>query len=1216
MAIKFVTVLLLCMITMPGEIQMQMQQCPTTGCSCPQYTCCLSVVENSEPGTPIGIASSNVDFLTLQNVTNPQYTVVGGDSSNQQQFTVNRDTGEIATAVEFDREAIDDNCVSFGIQVTNSDDGSTNVFSFAVEILDVNDNPPQFSRNNFTINIDETTTDQADLSCPGGPQAILAASDQDKGENGTVSYSIAAGSGDDTFRVPDPSNPCVVNIVDLDRDTPPTSYSLVLIAQDHGTPSLNSSTTVTFTLNDINDNPPMFNSSQINVTILENAIPNTVVHQFAATDIDKEGSVNIEYVLSLSLDQNIPFEINSTTGELKLTETLDAESRPEYIATVSATDTGGLTGSTSVTILVEDVNEAKLVTVTVSPSGQEQLSLTEEEISTAQIAFQFSDIEATSANQNNSVEILSGGEFFQVTESSFGDSFNFIIMQSTPIDRETNATVNLVIQVIQGGNPPFIENHTFTYTILDKNDNAPYMPQQNIQFTETEHGPDDVEHICSLAMDDDVGENGTVISFELLSVLNAEGIDITDRFARAMMNSRNDNSEDGNNCILFAPAIDREIEGDILTVNVLLIDGGTPPMNSTQSFVIDIIDINDNSPEFSQPVYQFNVSENVANAVVGIVEALDFDESLNGKVSYFLKPDPDAPFSINSSTGEIKANRVLDREEHDSFTIYVNASDNGSPPIYSQTLAKIQISITDLNDNFPTFSEPSISISIDSSVSVGEVVATLMAADQDLPPNARIIYRLESFSEYFSVNSSSGEVKVKQQLPSEETTYHLLISAYNQEFYEQRNTINVTIDVSKFEPLSLPLVGGVAGAVVVFIILIVIVFCITICLCFKNKRKGKYDVEQNDSQLNNNNHSQTDSSTKSILKSATQGNGITTRDRSVQFLERATETHYDQQQSVTGDHILRKETITNFGSSDESPLTPPHVPNGNIGNSSQEPIMDLDMSPRGNGITGNHIPGLHQRYIHPGDDPELMGYSQDTNNTAEDINTYNSDGEDDDSTMSDDASNTNGPISHFGRTTGEHPITTELSIEMRYPYHHPHSHLVPHPHAPHNMSPNHHHHGPVAPLRADILAAHNAETNRYNSPHNDDVTPTHNGHQHESILSHHTSTPTHPHLAHTMVPHHAMPHISSTPPMRHGPVPTANRHFPHPFVFPDAYPRGTPDGAHRFDSYIHSLSDYGDASTYASTELNEALGFHTLDAEPEICSLTATDYDDSEESRL
>ena len=75
---------------------------------------------------------------------------------------------------------------------------------------------------------------------------------------------------------------------------------------------------------------------------------------------------------------------------------------------------------------------------------------------------------------------------------------------------------------------------------------------------------------------------------------------------------------------------------------------------------------------------------------------------------------------------------------------------------------------------------------------------------------------------------------------------------------------------------------------------------------------------------------------------------------------------------------------------------------------------------------------------------------------------------------------------------------------------------------------------------------------------------------------------------------------------------TNSRNYPQPLVMPDAFPPPRPpSNVHRFDSYTPSFTDYGDTSTYTSTELNEALEFN-YEVEPDFCSLTATDFGEAE----
>ncbi|KFQ74258.1 Protocadherin beta-15, partial [Phaethon lepturus] len=71
----------------------------------------------------------------------------------------------------------------------------------------------------------------------------------------------------------------------------------------------------------------------------------------------------------------------------------------------------------------------------------------------------------------------------------------------------------------------------------------------------------------------------------------------------------------------------------ILTVTVA--DAGSPPLTTTQTFTVDISDVNDNAPAFNQTSYTMYVRENnVPTALVGAVSATDADVGPNAKVTY------------------------------------------------------------------------------------------------------------------------------------------------------------------------------------------------------------------------------------------------------------------------------------------------------------------------------------------------------------------------------------------------------------------------------------------------------------------------------------------------------------------------------------------------------------------------------------------------------
>ena len=108
--------------------------------------------------------------------------------------------------------------------------------------------------------------------------------------------------------------------------------------------------------------------------------------------------------------------------------------------------------------------------------------------------------------------------------------------------------------------------------------------------------------------------------------------------------------------------------------------------NSESSFcwlLIDIKDINDNAPVFSQSSYKFSVSESVqTKTIVGRVTVTDRDWLDEGRLKLQLVFPPGQktphPFSIDTN-GRIQTNQKLDREKIETFNFQVLAQDSGSP---------------------------------------------------------------------------------------------------------------------------------------------------------------------------------------------------------------------------------------------------------------------------------------------------------------------------------------------------------------------------------------------------------------------------------------------------------------------------------------------------------------------------------------------------------
>ncbi|XP_067294022.1 cadherin-5 [Pseudorasbora parva] len=162
---------------------------------------------------------------------------------------------------------------------------------------------------------------------------------------------------------------------------------------------------------------------------------------------------------------------------------------------------------------------------------------------------------------------------------------------------------------------------------------------------------------------------------------------------------------DDNGDILVNAKLDREKKGDYRLSASIIDIGNKKPLDKNDSFVIIVLDINDNSPVFP-PNLSGSINElSEAGSVVMTVNAADADDptSPNGKIVYELKNGTDL-FNITKDTGEIQLKTInLDREKQSQYLITVQCKDLPSSLSGNSATTIVTININDANDNVATF---------------------------------------------------------------------------------------------------------------------------------------------------------------------------------------------------------------------------------------------------------------------------------------------------------------------------------------------------------------------------------------------------------------------------------------------------------------------------------------------------------------------------------
>ncbi|XP_043112461.1 protocadherin gamma-A11-like [Puntigrus tetrazona] len=287
-----------------------------------------------------------------------------------------------------------------------------------------------------------------------------------------------------------------------------------------------------------------------------------------------------------------------------------------------------------------------------------------------------------------------------------------------------------------------MELHRIDVEILDINDHAPVFNRKEINFQISELAVPGARFSLDSAHDPDVGLN-TLQKYTLIP---------TDYFSLKEQ-SRSDGTKYVE-MVLQTP-LDREREEE-LKLTLTAFDGGNPQKSGTVKITVTVIDVNDNTPAFSQSVYRVSLAENAAvGTVILAVSAADKDKGAYGEVTYSFSQssgkDVDL-FKIDENTGRICVNGLLDYEKSKQYELNIEAMDKGGLTDNS----KVLIELTDVNDNAPVISVISFSSPVPEDCSPDTVIAMLNIKDIDSGKNGQFKCLVKSDLPFRIKSSSSN----------------------------------------------------------------------------------------------------------------------------------------------------------------------------------------------------------------------------------------------------------------------------------------------------------------------------------------------------------------------------------------------------------------------------------------------------------------------------
>ncbi|XP_015840545.1 fat-like cadherin-related tumor suppressor homolog isoform X4 [Tribolium castaneum] len=697
------------------------------------------VTENALNGTAIFRANAtDADAGDNAKVT---YSLI----TDTRDFAVDRTTGVLAVSNTLDRERQD----LYELRIRATDGGGKGpdnppLYSEAlvrISIDDINDNAPKFSLPAYTVKIREDIP-------KGSVVAVVTASDPDLGSDGEVVYFLEDSDSDGTFKI-DRLSGTIRTTKPLDFEERQV-HSLIAFASDKGNPSLSSEASVTIYVVDVNENmhAPLFSDMVLNGTVKENQPVGTVVMQVNATDADPPGGdSNIEY--SIRGGDGIGIFSIDNEGIIRTLAVLDIETKSHFWLTVFAQDHGVVPLYSSVEVYIEVLNEND--NVPLSDEAVYYPTILEDSPAGSSVLQIRASDKDKDPNQKITYKITSGSpeRFFSINSST-----GLITTTSRKLDRETLDEHILEVQISDNGSPPLSSTTYVVVKIDDINDNAPEFEQisYSVQIPASADFNQAVFQV--LAFDRDSGPNSELH----YSIKSGKGkskfkIDNTTGMVYAQKG--------------FEPGQEYEL-------NIKATDGGNTSKSSICKVSVHVISVplkSKHPPVILKPPQAVKLTEgDEIGFLVALIEAHDKD---NDTLWYdIVGGDPGNDFYIGKETGNILLAQKLDYEAQNEYSLNISVSDSVHT-VYTQ----LNVSVIDINDHRPEFSESTYKVEISEAVPVNTEILRLRATDKD--DDSKLIYSLYSARnlislQTFKVDSITGVIYLTDNLDRESLDEHIL----------------------------------------------------------------------------------------------------------------------------------------------------------------------------------------------------------------------------------------------------------------------------------------------------------------------------------------------------------------------------------------------------------------------------------------------------------
>ncbi|XP_036378979.1 protocadherin gamma-C3-like [Megalops cyprinoides] len=530
---------------------------------------------------------------------------------------------------------------------------------------------------------------------------------------------------------------------------------------------------ITVEILDVNDHSPRFPDPAYRLEIPEFTMTGARFQLEGAHDPDT--GLNAVRVYKLSQNEYFRLEVDDLRRDSKIPflimqKSLDREATSNFTVLLTAIDGGTppRSGALNISVIVLDANDNAPM------CGQQKYTVSVKEnvpVGTFLLRVNAVDLDE---GVNGEVEY----SFRSKSRSKASDMFDLDsetgeITVKGVIDFEETEIHEIDVYVSDKGALPLTTQCNVLVKVEDVNDNKPEIDVTSLSSRIPEDSPLGTVVALMGVTDLDSGVNGQVVCM----------------LPEDLPFDLKPSSEGNFYSLVTKSPLDREAVPQY-DITITAKDLGTPSLSSVKTIRVEISDVNDNSPVFSQDPYTLYLLENNAPGTsILTVSASDADEGENALVSYSFGHvsagsgrSVTSFLNINPENGNIYALKSFNFETLKTFQFQVVAKDSGRLSLSSNVT--VNVFILDQNDNAPVILSP-ISANgsaegveeIPRNVNAGHSVTKVRAYDADIGYNAWLSFSLQHVPDpsLFGLERYTGEIRTLRSFTETDEAEHKLV---------------------------------------------------------------------------------------------------------------------------------------------------------------------------------------------------------------------------------------------------------------------------------------------------------------------------------------------------------------------------------------------------------------------------------------------------------